>query len=84
MNLDDSIATFLSEHGGSRQASHAAMMRHAMLADCVDVASRQAVRLLSARSWGFLSANTAQWLAGGKFVFNWEGSYLTCAALPQI
>eukprot|EP00959_Pyramimonas_sp_CCMP1952_P217946 4558204-Pyramimonas_sp.AAC.1 len=75
MNLDDSIATFLSEHGGSRQASHAAMMQHAMLVDCGDVASRLAVRLLSAWSWGFLSANTVQWLAGGKFGFNWEGSW---------
>eukprot|EP00959_Pyramimonas_sp_CCMP1952_P296972 6212958-Pyramimonas_sp.AAC.1 len=35
-----------------------------------EFSSRLAVRLLSAWSWGFLSANTAQWLVGDSGVSN--------------
>eukprot|EP00959_Pyramimonas_sp_CCMP1952_P060049 1254553-Pyramimonas_sp.AAC.1 len=62
MDIDDAISRQLSRKGTRQEMLEVAAACGA--ANATSFTSRLAVRLLSAWSWGMLSANTVQWLAG--------------------
>ena len=66
MDLDDAISSYLSTKG-SRQDMFDVLSTNGPVSEFT---SRLAVRLLSAWSWGLISANVVQWLAGAPLVCN--------------
>ena len=68
MDINDAISRQLSSRG-SREEMIDMLKQHGP-PKAGEFTSRLAVRLLSAWSWGLLSANTVQWLAGVALVCN--------------